>query len=113
MVCEKCKSNEYLVYCGEHYDEEEGVGSVYLCKNCYPDLVKKLKNRYSSHISKCNNYHCSRCVGEGFRRKHKNCEHEHIGVMEIKDAKSHLKYFICEDCKDIVQDDSTGLRYVR
>jgi hypothetical protein len=106
VICEKCKSNKNIVYCGEHWDEEEGSGSVYLCKKCYPELVKKLKNRYNSHLNKCNNYSCERCCGEGFRRKHRNCEHNNIGVIDIKADKSHLKYFICEDCQNIIQDDS-------
>lgn len=109
MLCEKCKSNEYLVYCGEHYDTDEGYGSVYLCKKCYPDLVKKLKNRYSSHVSRCNNFYCLRCGGDGFRKKHTDCEHEDIGILKIKGTGYILKQFICEDCKNIIQDDSTGV----
>lgn len=106
MVCDKCNSSKYIVYCGEHWDSEEGSGSVYLCRKCYPSLVRKLKNSYNSHLRRCNNYYCERCCGEGFRIKHKNCEHSNIGVIDIKDDKSHLKYFICEDCRDIIQDDS-------
>lgn len=100
MTCEKCGSEE--VYCGEHYSEEEGFGSVYLCKKCYPEMVRKYKNRYNSHVSKCNNFGCERCNGEGFRRKHINCEHDNIRVFK----NDNYKLLVCEDCNNIIQEDS-------
>jgi len=60
-----------LEYVGSHYDEEEGWCSSYVCKTCKPVLVRRYKKAWQSHLYRCNNVHCERCGGEGYRKKHK------------------------------------------
>lgn len=72
-------------YVGEHWNEEEGYCSNYICKICYPKIYQKLKRSWQAHLRKCRNPTCDRCHGEMLDCK--DCNHR--GIAENKEVCYH------------------------
>ncbi len=58
---------EEAEYVGEHWDEDEGFASAYICKACEPDEFKRVKKVWQNHLYRCRNPYCPRCDGQGLK----------------------------------------------
>ena len=80
--CRDCGGK--MVYVGEHWSDEEGICSTYVCMDEYPEDVRKCRNSYRSHIYQCDNRYCERCGGSGWEIKHKKCKYCEVPKKDYK-----------------------------